>query len=489
VKPDFKFDPKQFDGEKKFDLEIRNPKDFKIEPKFEFKRPFEKKEFIPPPKEIEKGESPVAFIQEKDEPPVGGFKAQPRDLKASYYMLRDGGFLIPINDRTYVVCRAGHQRDEAAIPELLAALLRRSDDGPLASALQTAAGKHALVAGVNLRAIKDAVPERGFAGVLPLDSILSSRSATLTFDLAEEMKFALQIDAPDAATAKRAHDVLKAIHVLGMEMLPGLKKLANQENEAEIALLISIVEPLLRSAEFDLKDTVVTATMKAKADAAWAKALTEAIEKTRQAAERTRSLNNLKQLALSVHNYHDAMGRFPFPGVSAPKGNPQGGFPVPNPNLSWRVALLPYIEEGNLYQQFRFDEPWDSEHNKKLIPMMPKIFAPLGGADAPKGHTFYRCFTSPGTFGAATTFVNITDGTSNTIMILEAGESIPWTKPDDLIYDPNKPLPKLGGHFKGKMNVAMGDGSVRTINLATISDATLRAAITANGGEVLGSDW
>jgi prepilin-type processing-associated H-X9-DG protein len=76
------------------------------------------------------------------------------------------------------------------------------------------------------------------------------------------------------------------------------------------------------------------------------------------------------------------------------------------------------------------------------------------------------------------------DGTSNTLMIAEAAKPVPWTKPEDLSHDPNKPLPKLGGHTPGGFNAAFCDGSVRFI-LQNIKEPILRALITRNGGEVI----
>jgi hypothetical protein len=80
------------------------------------------------------------------------------------------------------------------------------------------------------------------------------------------------------------------------------------------------------------------------------------------------------------------------------------------------------------------------------------------------------------------------DGTSNTILIIEAADPVPWTKPDELVYDPGKPVPKIGGHFSGGTVVAMADASTRVLS-PTLSDSTLRAAITADGNDLLGSDW
>ncbi len=409
------------------------------------------------------------------DPPVKG-KNGPRDLKAPYYLLdRLQGFLIPINERTLVLGLTSKFQGASSLHELLAALLKRSDKGPLTPALEAAAGKHAVVLGVNLPAVKEALPEKGWVNVLPIDSLMKCRSATVTLDFGAEVRLALHVDAPDEATAKRVLDVVRSIHILGMESLPGLMKMIDDDSPGRV--LLSLIEPILREAKFELKGTTASFVMASKIDDQLAKSIKDTIEKLKEAATRARAQNNLKQLALAAHNFESANGRFPFQGVPGPNGI--------NTRLSWRVALLPYIEEEPLYRQFKLDEAWDSDHNKKLIAKMPKLFAPIGGGKAPEGHTFYRVFTGRDTLSAANAFAQITDGTSNTLMIVEAGESTPWTKPEDFPYDPNKPLPKLGGHFKGKMHVAMGDGSVRTIDLKTIPEATLRALITANGGEVV----
>ena len=89
--------------------------------------------------------------------------------------------------------------------------------------------------------------------------------------------------------------------------------------------------------------------------------------------------------------------------------------------------------------------------------------------------------------GAPTKITDMTDGTSNTLMVAEAAEPVIWTKPDDLAFDPDKPLPKLGGHFPGGFNAAFMDGSVRFLH-QTMSEKTLKALITRNGGEVVRPD-
>ena len=212
----------------------------------------------------------------------------------------------------------------------------------------------------------------------------------------------------------------------------------------------------------------------------------------RLAAARQNSQNNLKQIAIAFHNYEATMGTFPA-GIYDKAGK--------TVHLSWRVAILPYVEQNALYKEFNFDEPWDSEHNKKLLAKMPKLYA-APGTEPEKGLTYYRSFTGQGTplnpqpgrpsnappgvpnAAAGLRITGITDGTSNTLLVVEARDPVPWTKPDELAYDPAKPAPKLGGVFEAGANVAMCDGSTRFLS-KSIDEKTLRGVITANGGEII----
>src|SRR6185295_10166602 len=135
-----------------------------------------------------------------------------------------------------------------------------------------------------------------------------------------------------------------------------------------------------------------------------------------------------KQIMLAMHNYHDIHKRFPAQAIYDKSGK--------LPLLSWRVLILPFVEENGLYKEFHLDEPWDSEHNKKLIEKMPAIFN-SPGADLPPGKT---CYVVPR--GKNTLFEgdkgmrdrDIVDGTSKTIMLVEVGadKAVTWTKPDDM---------------------------------------------------------
>jgi hypothetical protein len=192
--------------------------------------------------------------------------------------------------------------------------------------------------------------------------------------------------------------------------------------------------------------------------------------------------SSLKQLTFAMHNYHDVHKHLPPPAIYGKDGKPL---------LSWRVAILPYVEQKALYKQFKLNEPWDSPHNIQLLEKMPLIFAPVRG-EAPPNSTRYQVFTGPRTpfpGPKPLRFADFPDGHSNTILIVEADEAVPWTKPADLKLEPGGPLPPLGGVWGGRFYVAMGGGSVRIVDRRTVSDRTLRLAIDPSDGEKLPDDF
>jgi hypothetical protein len=209
--------------------------------------------------------------------------------------------------------------------------------------------------------------------------------------------------------------------------------------------------------------------------------LIPAIDRVREAAARAQSQNNLKQMALAMHNYHDTFMHLP------PAGGEQGMPGPPGPKMSWRVAILPFVEQDFLYRQYNPNEPWDSPNNKRLLNQMPKIYQLPGEETAPPGHTYYQVFVGP-TAGfenpQGTRLMDVTDGVSNTLMIVEAETAVPWTEPQDLTFNPNGPLPRMGKHFRSGFNVVFMDGSARLMP-HNVPETTLRAMITRNGGEMV----
>ncbi len=210
-----------------------------------------------------------------------------------------------------------------------------------------------------------------------------------------------------------------------------------------------------------------------------------AVSAAREAARRAQCTNNMKQIALALLNYVNVQQRLSPRRRSSSKDG--------KPLLSWRVAILPYLDQQPLYDKFHLDEPWDSPHNKALIKEMPQVFVCPSRADVQPGTTTYRVFTGPGTLfeaGKRTSLTSVTDGTSNTILAVESKEAVPWTRPDsDLPFDPDA-APSLygaGSPHPGGFLIAMADGSVLTVADA-IDPKVFRTLITRNGREVVDRD-
>jgi hypothetical protein len=198
------------------------------------------------------------------------------------------------------------------------------------------------------------------------------------------------------------------------------------------------------------------------------------------------------QIALAIHSYYDDHGELP-PAVVTDKAG--------KPLYSWRVMLLPYLEQDALYKQFRLDQAWDSPHNKKLAVETPMPFSI--GDDGP-GLTCFQVLVGPGTAFERPGLKfkgDFPDGTSNTILVVEAKEPVPWSKPVDLVYDPNGPLPKFGGRltiatsrflhckfgYKPCFTACLANGSALSI-LSDTDEKIIRALITRNGGEKEGRE-
>jgi prepilin-type processing-associated H-X9-DG protein len=228
-----------------------------------------------------------------------------------------------------------------------------------------------------------------------------------------------------------------------------------------------------------------------------------------EAARRSQCVNNLKQIGLAMYNYHEVHGSLPPAAIVGKDGRPL---------LSWRVALLPYLEANDLYSTFHLDEPWDSPHNLSLLDKMPGLYKCPSDDTLKPGMTGYQAIIKfhpwfldklqglqPGTtgyqaaIGPGTAFTpdfkplkfeDFTDGTSNTILIGESRRSVPWTKPEDLPFDMNIPLTGLGSHHgyhNNGFNVLFTDGSVRFIK-NSIDPQILRSLLTRDGKEVYAVD-
>jgi hypothetical protein len=233
-----------------------------------------------------------------------------------------------------------------------------------------------------------------------------------------------------------------------------------------------------------------------------------AISVVRTAAETAASLDHLRELAIGMHRHHDTRGAFPSHASyarderSTARPAERNGKPL----LSWRVHLLPFIDQAALWKRFTHDEPWDSPHNRQLISSMPSVYT-SPGRDLGEGQTCYlvpmsndqrfaTAFPSgltPGNIGgteagvpkltSGCTMGSITDGTSNTIMIVEVPpeKAVIWTKPDDWEVDPSDPKKGLFGARTGFLLAATADAEVHRIP-DTVSAETLKRALGRSDG-------
>ncbi len=207
---------------------------------------------------------------------------------------------------------------------------------------------------------------------------------------------------------------------------------------------------------------------------------TEATEHTEtkpKLAAEEQTKKNLKKLIMAIHNNAGNRGSLPANAIYDANGKPL---------LSWRVHVLPFLAEEKLYHEFHLNEPWDSEHNRKLIARMPNVFK-NPKLDKP-GMTDYlavvgkECVFDGSSKGLG--FQNISDGTSKTIAVVEANvdQAVEWTKPQDWNFDRKEPIKGLGSMWPNGCYAAWVDGSVRCIDFTQPSDA-IGIQFTRNGGE------
>jgi hypothetical protein len=370
---------------------------------------------------------------------------------------------------------------------------------PLAAAPQAALVMVLSVGDDHRRALREMLPQLpNFLGGGPARELADGvRFVRLTLDLPPQLAVRLSVQTRDAVTAER----LRTLATLGLDWLGQQPQVANLVPWPQ-------VRPLL-TPQVQQDQVVLDWSDPQRVEAAVQLLLAPAQRAAREAARRAQGMNQLKQIMLALHNYHDVYRRFPPQAIRSKEGKPL---------LSWRVAILPFVEQYGLYRQFRLDEPWDSEHNRRLLEKMPPVYAdPLTQAvrkepgltafvvpltqmppqvhvpaEGPKGPAASRehgprepvaIFDVPD--GAS--LAQITDGTSNTIAVLKVAPTaaVPWTKPDDWVYNPQKPLAGLFPEEGERICLAaFADGSVRVL-VPGIAPNVLRLIILMNDGQVV----
>jgi hypothetical protein len=236
-----------------------------------------------------------------------------------------------------------------------------------------------------------------------------------------------------------------------------------------------------------------------------------ALARINVAADRVQNQNKLRQISLALIRYEMDHGRLPPATVYDKDGTPLYG---------WRVLILPQLGRKDLFDRFDLEAAWDSPQNKSLVGAMPDEFAsPFDPESAARGQTHYQVIagmdTGPGArpiwvnnpkvlapfdpqvgrflqlFQTTSTPFrtdNIPDGASRTILLADAGEPVPWTKPADMKYSTKGQLPVFGHPAQSTFTVTTAEGVPHNVP-AEVSEESLRAAITANGNDFVGPDF
>ena len=203
--------------------------------------------------------------------------------------------------------------------------------------------------------------------------------------------------------------------------------------------------------------------------------LLPAVQQVREAARRTQSLNNQRQLALALLNYESANMRFPPAFTTDEDGKPL---------LSWRVAILPFLDEKELYDEFHHDEPWDSEHNIALLERMPEVFRNPSAISRPGQTDYVAPFGEDSVLadGEGVKMGEITDGTSNTVLVMEVGMSqqVPWSAPQDIRIEELETLNMDNGH-PGTFSFVLCDGSTYSFSKITSLDGFIDCCQKSDG--------
>jgi hypothetical protein len=292
------------------------------------------------------------------------------------------------------------------------------------------------------------------------------RFAAMGMNVSEKLAVRLTIQAKDAAAAETQSAAIAA----GLQLFAQSPQVKKQLSTAE--KVAKALAPRVKG-----NQVVIELNEENKGLANVVSGLVPAVVQARTAAERAQNASNLKQIGLALHNYHDTYRAFPARAKSSAAGKPL---------LSWRVHVLPFLEADGVYKEFRLDEPWDSEHNKKLISKMPEIFRAAGSKNKREsGKTNFLAPVYEGSALAAdveTKIAEIRDGTSNTIAVVEVTDeaAVPWTKPEDWEVDEKDPTKGLGETFAA----LFCDASVHFFK-KDIAPETLRALLTRAGGEVV----
>lgn len=210
------------------------------------------------------------------------------------------------------------------------------------------------------------------------------------------------------------------------------------------------------------------------------------VNSAREAARRTSCMNNLKNIGLALDSYHASYGRYPPPYVTDAQGKPL---------YSWRVLILPYLEQYDLHAQWRMDEPWDSPYNRRLADSVVSVYqCPTARGNRQRGsppYTDYLAVVGPGMAweeGKRFSRADFVDAESKTIMLVEVrGSQVHWAEPVDIDGTASlkinaRPGLSIGSHHPDGANVLFANFWGEHLP-DTTSEEEIKALLTRDGGE------
>jgi hypothetical protein len=379
----------------------------------------------------------------------------------TYYM---SGDLPPMagywpDDRTVVLA------DEPTLRAILSSAGKV--ESPLARRLRGIGTSHDLAVVIALEPVRDhvavLVEEAEVDGEQAIVQLMAAAqeldALSIVADLEGDPMAEVVLDGRSAEKAVEIEKLAIELREMGRQMTGAYRGTLPPDEQAALGPLLDLAGRALEGVAVARDERRVTVTLARPKglDEAVPTLLAGAQEAARRGALQTQRMNNLKWIGLAMHHHAAHHGSFPPAVIRDEEGKPL---------YSWRVAILPFLEEAALYDQFDREKPWDSSHNVKLIEQMPEVFLTPG--DPNDGKTRYVVFTGEGTpFGLeeGPGFAQIRDGTSNTIMVVEAGpdKAVEWTRPQDLTYNSEDPVAALGEVPDDTFPALFCDGSVRMI--------------------------
>jgi hypothetical protein len=409
--------------------------------------------------------------------------------------------LILVDEHTFVI------GSEDSLIRFLQMSRQPNPTGPLQAALVEAAAKHPLVVALNPTLLSKEKETQSMPP--PLQKLLTARCSFLTLDLEPAIRLDLRLDFTSQDQAREGEKALRdALELARQGLSQGISHLETvlqdpdkdsvsnlAENFAALAALgfLRDLDTLLKEApiqrqEMTVKLPISYRKMFLMESGGGLVAFSAALTTLGTSAHATFGTvgskigsgrdpieDHLKNLAQAMDRYQEKHGTYPPSAIYDRDGRPL---------LSWRVALLPYLGEEALYHEFKVDEPWDSLHNKRLLKKLPAAIRSRdhSGWGASRWKTTTQVVTGDKTFFQGKSGLPKTDAAKQSILLVHLANdaAVYWTKPADLAYAPDKPLPNLFGKYGGRFQAILADGTYRTVDNTT-DDKTLRALIERPG--------